>query len=542
MTDWNLADCLDTIAAMRGERPAIIQGDNTVSWRAFEGNADRIAGWLGQCGVPVGGQVALYSYNHIAYLEASYACLKASMVPVNINYRYKQDELLYLFNNSDAQAVVVHIDFYSQFLSILPELPKIRCVMVVEGEETELGQNGSVTFEHYRNVTDGPRSEAPPARSGEDMIFIYTGGTTGMPKGVMWRQRDLYQTLAGGTVVPPPPTPEEFREFIAEEGALLKVLVLPPLMHGTAFFSSLVALLAGGTVILAASYVNFDAAEVWNTVERHKPNAMSIVGDTFARPLLDELNSKNYDISSLEFIASAGTLWSNKVKAGLLTHHSQLKLFDGLGSSEAHNIGTSITTVENINDPIPRFSFGSNTLLVDEAMEPIEIVPGAKGMIAVGGARPVGYYKDSKKSEQTFLVIDGRHCTLSGDWAEVNGDGESFTLLGRGSVCINTGGEKVFPEEVESTLKQFDGIVDAVVVGVPDERWGEVIVGVVSSEQSDPVDPDALIDFVKGKLANYKSPKHIVEVQKIFRSPAGKADYGATRELAISSLGLVQDS
>ncbi|MEH6519383.1 MAG: AMP-binding protein [Halioglobus sp.] len=537
MTDWNLADCLDTIAAIRGDRPAIIQGSNTVSWQSFENNATRIADWFSRCGVSAYDQVALYTYNHIAYLEASYGCLKASFVPVNINYRYKEEELLYLFNNSDAQAVVIHSDFLSQFRVILPKLPKIRAVLVLDGEGTSLDDWPGVHCRHYDEVlAEEPGEPLKSGRSGDDMIFIYTGGTTGMPKGVMWRQKDLYQTLAGGTLAPPPTSPELFRQFITDDPNPLKVLILPPLMHGTAFFSSIVALLAGGTVVLSSNYTSFDAGEVWSLVEQQQPNALSIVGDTFSMPLLNELRSKSYDISSLEFIASAGALWSNKVKAGLLEYHSGLKLFDGLGSSEAHNIGTSITTADNIDDPIPRFSFGSNTLLVSEDMKPLDIVPGAKGMIAVGGARPVGYYKDTVKSDQTFIIIDGRNCTLSGDWAEVNEDGESFTLLGRGSVCINTGGEKVFPEEVEGALKQYEGIVDVVVVGLPDERWGEIIVGVVSTEPEIVVEPASLIAFVKGKLANYKSPKHIVILPDIYRSPAGKADYAAVKKLAAEAL------
>lgn len=539
MTDWNLAECLDTVAELRGERAALIQGDRTISWKSFDLHAQRIATWLHESGVEARHQVGLYAYNDVAYLETSYACLKASFFPVNINYRYKESELLYLFDNSDAQAALVHVDFLELFIAILPSLPKIKAVLLF-GEGVNIVASDwpdNVTVSSYEKIIETAMAPPPNRRSGDDLVFIYTGGTTGMPKGVMWHQRDLYENLAGGTVIPPPPGREEYIQFILDEPYGLKVLILPPLMHGTAFFASIVALLAGGTVVLTENYTKFDTVEVLTTVERTRPNVLSIVGDTFGRPLLEELRRNSYDISSLELISSAGTLWSSKVKAGLLEFNDKLRLSDGLGSSEALNVGSSLTTIDNVGSPKPRFEFGTHTLIVDDEMNPLEIKPGTKGMIAVGGARPAGYYKDATKSDETFLKIDGRNCTLSGDWAEVNEDGKTFTLLGRGSVCINTGGEKVFPEEVEGAIKLYEGIVDAVVVGIPDDSWGEAVVGAISVTENADVDPDAIIAFVKTQLANYKAPKHIVKLPVIYRSPAGKADYAATKKSVMDVIG-----
>jgi acyl-CoA synthetase (AMP-forming)/AMP-acid ligase II len=538
MTNWNLANCLDTIAGIRKTRPAIIQGNRSLNWLDFERNAQTIAAWLSNQGLNPGSKVAIYCYNHIAYLESSYACFKASFIPVNINYRYKEQELLYLFNNSDSEAIVIHAKFLPMLTSILHRLQKVRAILVVDGDGDNFEPGLNATTDSYEALLKNPGRHENPSRTGDDIVFMYTGGTTGMPKGVMWRQRDLYQTLSGGTSGTTPRDQEAFRNFIIEEPKQLRALILPPLMHGTAFFSSLVALLAGGTILLTENLETFDPAEVWTIVSGQRPNILLIVGDAFARPLVKELEKNDYDITSLESINSSGALWSKKTKELLLKHSSKLTLYDGLGSSEAHNIGTAITTVENVDEPLPTFVFGENTLFVNEELEPLTPAPGTKGMLAVAGAKPVGYYRDDEKSTQLFTEINGRQCTLTGDWAIVNADGKTFTLLGRGSVCINTGGEKVFPEEVEATIKQFEDVADAIVVGIPDDRWGEIVAAVVSTESHSPVNPDNLRSFVKSKLASYKAPKHIIPVPIIARSPSGKADYGVAREIALEYLNL----
>lgn len=521
MRNWNLADCLEMVAEIKGDAPALIQGGVTVSWRDFDSRAQTLAAWLVDAGIAAGDQVALFTYNHVAYIECACACMKASMVPVNINHQYKEKELLYLFQNSDARAVLIQEEFLPRLLNILPELPSLEAIIVLGAAGEPLPVKASA---QYAELLSAPRAFENPSRSGDDLVFIYTGGTTGMPKGVMWKQRSLYRTLAGGPAIAPPATEEEFRSFVASQEQPVRALILPPLMHGTAFFGSLVALLAGGSVVLTSPRAGFDAQEICTLIEAHRPTAVSLVGDTFARPIVSELEQGDYDISSLEMMASSGAAWSHAVKASLLQFNARMKLFDGLGSSEAHNIGTSVTSAENVDDPIPRFLFGANTFLVDEAMARLPRSPGVKGLIAVAGARPEGYYKDPGKSGETFLEIEGQDCTIPGDWAVVNADGETFSLLGRGSICINTGGEKVFPEEVEAALRNHPKVVDAAVVGIPDERWGQAVVALVSPDSIDTPE-DALRDFVREELANYKVPKRIFSVAEIARSPAGKADY-----------------
>ncbi len=534
VTNWNLADCLDRIAELRGDRQAIIQGEVEITWRSFRARAESIAVWLIEQGLGRGSKVALYTYNDIAYLETTYACLQAGMIPVNINYRYQPEELRYLLDNSDAQAVLVHAEFVPRLAEVLPSLPALASIILLDSPAPP-GSLAGHAAEHYESITAVARSYANDQRSADDLVFIYTGGTTGMPKGVMWRQGDLYYSLAGGTVAPPPETRAGFEAFIRDDVAPLRALVLPPLMHATAFFAALTVLLAGGTVILSSSPKRFDPAEALRLIERHRPNALSIVGDVFARPLLEELGRQPYDISSLAFISSAGTLWSQEVKAGLIALHPELRLVDGLGSTEAHGIGASITTRETVDGSAPRFTFGRSTFLVDENLEPLAVAPGARGLIAVEGRRPLGYYKDDRKSRDTFTLIDGRPCTLSGDWVEVNEDGETFTLLGRGSLCINTGGEKVYPEEVETAINEFPSVTDALVVGVPSRKWGEAVAAVVAT-RSGSLDVDELASFLRTRLATYKVPKHFIEVAEVYRGPSGKADYQRTRQLVLERI------
>ena len=537
MTNWNLADCLDTIATYCKERPAIIQGEVTLSWNDFRAHSESIAAWLTKQGLKTNSKVALYTYNHISYLEATYACLQASMIPVNINYRYQKEELKYLLENSDAEAILVHQDFVPLLKEAITELPALKSIIVITTDE-KLVEFPDRICERYSSLTTQPESFHNDKRSSDDLIFIYTGGTTGMPKGVMWRQDDLYYSLAGGTVQPPPETWPAFQDFITNDVAPLRALVLPPLMHATAFFAAMTILMSGGTLILSGAPKQFDPVDALQLIEKHRPSALSIVGDVFARPLLNELRHNSYDISSIEFISSAGTLWSQEVKAGILEYQPTARLVDGLGSTEAHGIGASITTRESIGSNTSRFTFGTNTFLVGEDNASIKIQPGAKGLLAVGGRRSLGYYKDTKKSDQTFVTVEGQKCTISGDWVKVNDDGITFTLLGRGSLCINTGGEKVYPEEVENVIKQFPGVTDALIVGVPDQKWGEAVVAVVATTISS-LDIAALRTFAKENLAAYKTPKHIIPVENVFRGPSGKADYKKTKDFVLECIASI---
>jgi fatty-acyl-CoA synthase len=370
------------------------------------------------------------------------------------------------------------------------------------------------------------------------MMFLYTGGTTGMPKGVMWRQDDLYYRFAAGGLGVPPADMAALAEYVQAPPLRLRTLIGPPLMHGTGWFTAMIAWLSGGTVIMADNPITFDAAQFLEVVDRTKPTSITIVGDPFAKPMLRVLESaqRQYDLSSVAMIASSGVMWSQEVKRGLLEYNPDMMLVDAFSSSEALGMALSFTTKNGVSSTA-KFQLTDSTRLFDESLKPVEIKPGVKGMVGVGGHQPVGYYKDPEKTARTFVEVDGGRYVIPGDWALVDGDGATLTVLGRGAVCINTGGEKVYPEEVEEVVKRYPGVHDAVVVGVPDEKWGEAVTAVVSASNG-PLDPEALKHFVKQHLAGYKAPKHIVLVDEVYRSPAGKADFKRTKQVAMEALGI----
>ena len=377
------------------------------------------------------------------------------------------------------------------------------------------------------------RVEGPWGRSPDHMLFLYTGGTTGMPKGVMWRQDDLFNVLGGGgnPILGQPPAADidDFAARITGPGA--RLLPACPLMHGTGQFTTFIVLTGGGSVVCLEDRA-FDSARLWQTVQDKGINAVTIVGDAFARPMLQALddNPGRWDLSSLMLISSSGVMWSHQVKEGILRHLPTVILFDSLGSSEAVGLGASVSAGGSAADTAS-FQLGPEVKVVTE--DGRILAPGSEeiGMVAVPGHIPVGYYKDPEKTARTFRTVEGVRYSIPGDYATVAPDG-TIHLLGRGSVVINTGGEKVFPEEVEEVLKQHPSITDAVAVGVPDERFGEVICAVVQAARGATVDADEVIEFVRSKLARYKAPRRLVTVDSIGRSPAGKVDYQALRKLA----------
>lgn len=534
MPQWNLADCLDRIAAIRGDEEALIQRDRRISWHHVERRARNLAAWMREQGASHQGKVAIYTYNHPAFMEAVYGAFKAALVPVNVNYRYREEELRYLLDNADAEIVVVHEDFVELLDKVRRDLPKIKGVLVVFETPGSTAPAGS---HDYEAVAEADRPAPAVARSGDDMMFLYTGGTTGMPKGVMWRQDDLYYRFAGGGTNPPPDM-AALEAYVESPPFRIRSLIGPPLMHGTGWFTAMIAWFTGGAVIMLDDPKKFDAAELWQTVQRAKPSAITIVGDSFAKPMLRALEQAQppYDISSVFMMVSSGVMWSRETKEGLLKFNPNMMLIDAFSSSEAVGMATSVASKENAS-PTAKFQINDKTRLFDENLKPIDTKPGVKGLVGVGGAQPVGYYKDAEKSARTFVQTDTGRYSIPGDWAVVNDDGVTLTLLGRGSVCINTGGEKVFPEEVEEVIKRFEGVKDVVVVGVPDEKWGEAITAVVSTDKG-ALDGDALTRFVKDHLAGYKAPKHVVVVPEVYRSPSGKADFKRTKQMALEALGI----
>jgi fatty-acyl-CoA synthase len=533
VTSWIFADVYEAVAERVPERAALVQGDRVITWRQMDQRADALAADLVAAGLGHQSKVAAYLHNAPEYLETYVAAFKAAMVPVNTNYRYGVEEIAYLYDDADVEAVVFHAVFTPVVEQVHTRLPRVRRWYVV-ADETGPGPSWATAYDQVVASPAG-RMRPPWGRSPDDLLLLYTGGTTGMPKGVMWRQDDLFNVIgAGGNVVLGIPPKESIDELVASiDPAAPPVVVLSacPLMHGTGQFSSFVGLNMGGTACTAPSRA-FDPALVWDEVERLHVTALVIVGQAFAGPLLAELDAHpgSRDLTCLRQITSSGVMWSQENKAGLLAHLPGTILFDSLGSSEAVGLGGSAsmagTPVETA-----RFLLGPTCAVLTDDGRPVEPGSGEQGMLAVSGFIPVGYYKDPEKSARTFRTYDGVRWSLPGDWAEVGADG-TVRLLGRGSACINTGGEKVFPEEVEEVLKTDPSVRDAVCVGLPDDRFGEVVCAVVEAADGAVVVGSVLTEHVKARLAAYKAPRHVVIVDTIGRAPNGKVDYRALKALA----------
>jgi len=536
MTDWNFADIYEAMAAKVPDRPCQMQGDRVVSWGEFDRRANAVAAHLVDVGLTHQSKVAAYLYNGVEYMEVYLAAFKGGFAPVNTNYRYGADEITYLFDNADAEAVVFHTSFVPLLEQVRPALPKVRTWLAVPDEGHPV-PDWAVEYESVVGA-GADRVVAPWGRSGDDLLLLYTGGTTGMPKGVMWRQDDLFNVLgAGGQAllgIPPAESIDDLMTRIDPASPGLVMLSACPLMHGTGQFSSLVAMNLGGAVATLPSR-HFDVGELWREVEGHKVNSIVIVGQAFAGPMLEHLDAHpgEYDLSSVLLITSSGVMWSQENKDGLLRHLPNAMLFDSYGSSEAVGLGGSVST-KGAASETAKFMLGPTCAVFTEDGRRVLPGSGEQGMVAIAGFIPLGYYKDEKKTAQTFRTFEDRRWSVPGDWAEVLEDG-TLKLLGRGSVCINTGGEKVYPEEVEEVLKTHPAVRDAVAVGVPDPRFGEAICAVVEADAV-PEDLD-LSGHVKAHLAPYKAPRHVVVVESIGRAPNGKVDYKRLKALAAERLG-----
>jgi 3-oxocholest-4-en-26-oate---CoA ligase len=543
MTGWCYADVWEAIAGAVPDRPALIQGERVIGWGAFDRRADALARRLLEAGLTRQSKLAAFLYNAPEYLETYYAAFKAGLVPVNTNYRYQAPELVYLFDNADAEAVVFHAAFAPVAEAIRSQLPKVRLWLAV----AQPGHPVPAWAENYEHVVSRPGGRAAPSwgRSGDDLLFLYTGGTTGMPKGVMWRQDDLFNVLGGGgdlaAGLAPLSSPAEAgeRALAAERGAAPErgiMLAAAPLMHGTAQFTALATLTAGGGVAVLPSH-RFNAVEFWSEIERLPASSAAIVGQAFAQPMLEALraNPGRWDLSGLRRIGSSGTVWSHENKQALLSFlPADCVLYDSLGSSEAVGVGASVSSAQDAAETA-RFMVGPNAAVFTEDGRRVAPGSGERGLVATAGFLPMGYYKDPEKSARTFRTFEGRRWSVPGDFAVVEADG-TMTLLGRGSQVINTGGEKVFPEEVEEALKRHPAVRDAVVVGVPDARFGERICAVVDADPDAPAPTlEDLSRHVRLELADYKSPRALV-LAPVARAPNGKVDYKASKALALEAL------
>jgi fatty-acyl-CoA synthase len=528
---WNFGDLLDGCErVLPGDAPALIHGERTVSWSEYGRHSNALARRFLERGAAAGDKVAFYLRNDPAYMETLGACFKSRLVHVNVNYRYLDDELHYILDNSDAKFVVFDAEFAERADHVRGRLPEVEAWLQVGGDAL------APFAERYEDWTAGDGAPLEIERSDEDLLFIYTGGTTGMPKGVMWTHGALWGALGYGRNAPanggqPPATPAEHVANVAKKGPGPIQIPACPLMHGTGLFTAIGNLTGGGSIATLVGH-GFDAVELFDMVERVGAASIVIVGDAFARPMLEALDAHpgRWDLSSLRVVISSGVMWSQETKQGLLKHHPGLLLADMFGSSEAIGFGSSVTSAGG-GTKTAKFQVGEHCKVFTEDHR--EVVPGSgeRGFIARSGPIPSGYYKDPEKTEKTFPVIGGVRYSIPGDWCTVEADG-TLTLLGRGSACINTAGEKVHAEEVEETLKQHPAVDDALVFGLPDERWGNAVTAVVTPSDPGAFDEDAVRGFVREHLAGYKVPKRVLAVPRMFRAPNGKADYKAAASWA----------
>jgi acyl-CoA synthetase (AMP-forming)/AMP-acid ligase II len=525
MSGWNFADVWETVAEQIPDAPCQAQGDRRLTWAETDRRANGIAATLLDRGATEQDKVAQYLYNGPEYIESMFGAFKAGLVPINTNYRYMDDELVYLWDNADCVAVVFHGVFTDTIERIRDRVPRVVTWLWVDDDHAEC-PDWAIPYEEAANSHD-ERVVPPWGRNGDQLLMTYTGGTTGMPKGVMWRQDDLFRTLVsqmnpvfkegeGGDL-------DVVRQVVQAPGPV--GLPACPLMHGTGLYTQLINLSLGGSSVTLVSR-KLDIEELLDTIEREKVNSIAIVGDAFARPIVKALdeNPGRWDLSSLFLVASSGVMWSEQTKQGLLKHHPNMILVDAFSSSEAVGMGQSMSTGGGDTARTAKFTVGENTIVISDTGKRVEPGSGEIGRVAVGGFQPIGYYKDEEKTARTFIEFEGKRYSCPGDYATVEADG-TLTLLGRGSVCINTGGEKVFPEEVEEVLKTHPSVHDAVAVGLPDEKFGEVVAAVVEPAEGVEVDPAEVIAHVRAKLAAYKAPKQVLVVTTIGRAPNGKVDY-----------------
>ena len=531
----NFASVWEKIADLVPDNDALICGEDVVSWKSYDSRSSKVASALINAGLGANSKAGLYLNNSNEYLIGQNAIFKIGGVPINVNYRYVEEELIYLLDNSDAEAVFYHACYSSRIKQIAKSLPNIKAwIEVADGNKSHFSD--CIRYEEILN--DYPPMERIE-RDPETIYMLYTGGTTGMPKGVMYKQGEfltfLFRTLkAMGYDVP-----EDLSELKASilasktNDEFIKSLVGCPLMHGTGMWlGAFLPLLLGGTVI-TTSNLGFDPDKLWAQVQDKKATNIVIVGDAFAKPMLDSLdraqNSNNpYDIGSVKVIISSGVMWSSEVKQGLLSHHN-MSLMDTMGSTEG-GIGSSVTTRENPSETA-KFSINPGVIILADDGEILQPGSDKIGLIGTSGLVPTGYYKDEKKSAETFKEINGTRYSFPGDYAKLESDG-TITLLGRGSNCINSAGEKIYPEEVEEAIKTHNDIFDCLVVGMPDEKFGQRIVAVVSTVDNKDLDELALIENTRKKIAGYKLPKQILFTDEVKRAPNGKANYKWAKSFA----------
>jgi len=520
--EFNIADLFESLADAIGERTAVVCGDKRLTYAQLDERATRFANALKSRGVKAGDHVGLYLFNSAEFLEAMLGAFKIRAVPVNINYRYVEDELHFLFDNADLVALVHHGEFAPRVTAVAPRVATLKAIFSVDDGSNEKVP-GAVDYEDALRTASTKRDFEK--RSADDHYVIYTGGTTGMPRGVMWRHEDVFFAgLQGGNAGGPPiEKPEELAPLATSNSDPLTFLPAAPFIHGAAQWAALIGLFGGGKVVLIPGK-SFNAKLACKLIAEEKINTMTFVGDAMARPLVEALQEANgaHDTSTLMVIASAGAILSDTVKEDLAKLLPETMILNNFGATETGHQGTMYPGQAEPGK-ITFYMDESNTVLGDD-QKPLTPGSGVIGRLARRGRLPIGYYKDPVKTAATFLTINGERWVVPGDLATIEEDGK-ITVFGRGAVCINSGGEKVFPEEVEAALKAHPDVQDAVVVGVPDERWGQRVAAVVQPRVGREVTLPMLDAHCRTKVAGYKVPRQLHIVEEIARHPSGKPDY-----------------
>ncbi|MFC9394480.1 acyl-CoA synthetase [Streptomyces sp. NPDC057027] len=561
--EYNLADLFESVVDVVPDREALVYVDHPgtgeerrLTYAELDAAANRIAHHLTDAGIRPGEHLGLHLYNGVEYLQTVLACLKARIVPVNVNYRYVEEELVYLYRDADLAALVFDAEFTDRVAAALPQTEKLRHLVRVGNPPSRRPATTpqGAAAQHSAPFQDAPALDCVPfadaeasgspdrgfgPRSPDDLFIIYTGGTTGMPKGVLWRQEDLFFAglFGGDPAGEPVKRPEELAERVAAGGAGITFFPAPPLMHGTSTLTAFIALNYGQRVVLHRKYV---PEEVLRTLEKEKVSSISLVGDAMLRPLVDALRGplRGTDLSALFSLSSSGAIMSETVRAQLQELMPNVTLLNNFGSTESGSNGRATDD----SGPAKGFRLHVNerTQVVDPVTR-VPVAPGETGRLAQRGHVPLGYYNDPAKTAETFFERDGVRWVLLGDMATVDESGV-VTVLGRGSQCINTGGEKVYPEEVEQALKSHPDVYDALVAGVPDARWGNHVAAVVQLRpDARPLDLEALQTHCRQQLAGYKVPRQLVLTDRIQRSPSGKADYRWARAVAVEADGEQRD-
>ena len=538
MSTYNLADLFEQVVDKVPNWEALVTEDVRLTYAELDARANQLAHFLRGRGVKAGDHVGLHLKNDNEYIEGMLAAFKLSAVPININYNYVEGELSYVYTDADLVALLVHRSYVERAAAVAGDVPTLNTRIVVDDGsplDTPAGW-----FEYEGSLAQSSAERGFGSRSSQDLYIIYTGGTTGMPKGVMWRHEDIFFASLGGgdfdRTRGPITSPEQLSERIPE--FQMATLGAPPFMHAAAQWTALSQMYAGGKLVIPA-HGAFDVSAILGACVKENVVALTLVGDAMATPIADALqaNPGVWDLSGLFVIASGGAVLSPAIKARLLDLLPGKMIVDGLGSSETGIMGNKTSGMGEDESSEPRFTVGEFVQVLDDELQPIAPGSGVVGKLARGGHVPLGYYNAPEKSAGTFVEVDGKRWSLPGDLATVEAD-NTILLLGRGSTSINSGGEKIFPEEVESALKAHPQVYDAVVVGVPDERWGQAVTALCQFREGQAVPYDELKDFFRTQIASYKIPRQIVRCEQIKRSPAGKADYPWAKSFALEALGL----